>query len=84
MGWLLTEEILSLQAGRQIPTEIRSVNFGAASSSPVLLGILVISQRLAPLRDCTLVPGMLLPLSCLPIQPTLPASVLRKQPLLAA
>ena len=23
MGWLLTEEILSLQAGRQIPNEMR-------------------------------------------------------------
>lgn len=26
MGWLLTEEILSLQAGRQIPNEIRRVH----------------------------------------------------------
>ena len=26
MGWLLTEGVLSLQAGRQIPTEIRWVN----------------------------------------------------------
>ena len=35
MGWLLTEGILSLQAGRQIPTEIRYVTF-TESKDPFL------------------------------------------------
>ena len=46
MGWLLTEEILSLQTGRQIPNEIRQAHPFAlyVSADPAGADLLAVQQ----------------------------------------